>query len=566
MVGFSELKAKDSAVAVLEQTMQLGATTAARGLAKYRHTILFAVTALVIIATAATFTATKVNSVIAGLAEKQIIDLAEENSARDALHIQSMITGGQGMLGMNQDSASMEGSSMGSSSDGYMSTESGDSMPLNGSGSDSSTKSPLTLDLLIGPMGLPTRFADMVEGLGVVESSLFSPAGEIVWSTDPGAVGRQSQADLEVHDALAGTVSSKLVTQKKFVQPDGTIIIMDAVQTHVPLRESPTSPVVGVLEIYRDVGTNLGQLVDDTKSTVVWTTVAAMAGLFLALLGFVVVSDRVVYRSNRAQLDLMARRLEEAEHAQALESSNHELANQLARSEKLATIGQLSGGMAHDLRNPLGSIKNAAYMLKKGLTTDGVIEANPKLKRYIEIIDQQVIRSNETITELMNFANVATPTLVETRLDEVLHEALETMVKNDNIELVMNFDTALDPVMADGEQLQRAFLNLANNAQEAMPGGGRLTITIKGMNDHVEIIFSDTGEGITDENIGKIFDPLFTTKVKGTGLGLAVCLEIFERHGGTISARQNDGPSGGTTFYVTLPAQRPSEGELTHDA
>jgi len=109
-------------------------------------------------------------------------------------------------------------------------------------------------------------------------------------------------------------------------------------------------------------------------------------------------------------------------------------------------------------------------------------------------------------------------------------------------------------------------LNLANNAQEAMPGGGRLTITIKGMNDHVEIIFSDTGEGITDENIGKIFDPLFTTKVKGTGLGLAVCLEIFERHGGTISARQNDGPSGGTTFYVTLPAQRPSEGELTHDA
>ena len=107
-------------------------------------------------------------------------------------------------------------------------------------------------------------------------------------------------------------------------------------------------------------------------------------------------------------------------------------------------------------------------------------------------------------------------------------------------------------------------MNLATNAQEAMPDGGQLAITAKHVNNHVEINFTDTGEGISDEIIGKIFDLLFTTKAKGTGLGLAVCQEIILRHGGTICVRRNEEPSGGTTFEVTLPmagAHRQAQGE-----
>ena len=121
-------------------------------------------------------------------------------------------------------------------------------------------------------------------------------------------------------------------------------------------------------------------------------------------------------------------------------------------------------------------------------------------------------------------------------------------------------------MMADQDQLQRVFLNLTNNAQEAMPDGGQLTINVRNVDNFVEITVTDTGEGISDENIDKIFDPLFTTKLKGTGLGLAVCQQIVERHGGTVSARRNEEPSGGTIFEVKLPTadvMRQTQGEST---
>ena len=255
---------------------------------------------------------------------------------------------------------------------------------------------------------------------------------------------------------------------------------------------------------------------------------------------------------------------------QELEEANRMIAEdanrQIAASEKLATIGQLSAGMAHDLRNPLGAIKNAAYMLNKRLASDGVI--NDKLKRYIEIIDQQVSRSNDTITELMTFANVQDPELAETHVDEVLEDALEMMDKDENITFSQHYESGLHPVMADREQLQRVFLNLTNNAQEAMRDGGRITITVRNVNSFVEIAVSDTGEGISDENMEKIFDPLFTTKPKGTGLGLAVCQQIVEQHGGTIRARRNDEPSGGSIFEVKLPTadvNPQTQGEPTDD-
>jgi len=231
-----------------------------------------------------------------------------------------------------------------------------------------------------------------------------------------------------------------------------------------------------------------------------------------------------------------------------------EAARQLTmRGEKLATIGQLSAGMAHDLRNPLGAIRNASYLLKRELAASGAIESNPKLDKFIEIIENQVIRSNESITGLMDFAKIKQVTLVETDLGEVLKQSIETMSKHDGITVSLDIDPYIRPVVADGEQLQRVFLNLANNSQEAMVDGGCLTITASCVDGNVEITFSDTGGGIAEDDLDKIFDPLFTTKIKGTGLGLAVCLEIVEGHGGTISARRRLNASGGTTFDVKIP-------------
>ncbi|MCH7843620.1 MAG: hypothetical protein IID01_12750 [Chloroflexi bacterium] len=535
-----------------DQKIQLDATAVGKGLAKYRQTIMFAITALIVMSIAAGIAATKVNNVIANLAETQLIDLAEENTRKDARHIQSMVAGGGMMPSMGQDMAAVGGvAQMARDSDGSMAMSTSDSMAMSTSDSMVMASSdigpgdnaPFTLDLLIGSSELTKFFSGLLEGLDVVESRLFSPAGETLWSdylhSDP-----TKHQKIQINDALAGAISSTLLKDRNIIGLDGTVRTMDVVETFVPLRDSPTSPVVGVLEIRREVGTDLDQLVNETKSTVVWTTVATMAGLFLALVGFVVVSDRMIYRSNQRELALVEGRLAERSRAQ----------QQIAASEKLAAMGQLSAGVAHDLRNPLGAIKNAAYLLKKKMTSDGAIDPNSKFARYFEIIEQQVAKSNETITDLLTFSRVRPPSLTGTDIDLVLKEFLESWVGEDNVELSQHVDPDLSTVMADGDQLQRVFLNLANNAQEAMPNGGRLTITAKSVNKNVEIEFKDTGEGISDENIEKIFDPLFTTKTKGTGLGLAVCQEIVKRHGGTISARRNEESTCGTVIQVILPA------------
>ena len=431
---------------------------------------------------------------------------------------------------------------------------------------------PLTLELLTGPSGLPKHFPMLVAGLGVVESSLFDPNGEIVWSTDPGAIG-QSESNISlVRSAVAGTISSKLVRDSNVVRQDGTGYSMDVVSTYVPLQASTSSPVVGVLEIKRGVGTELGALVDGTKSTVLWTTVATMGGLFLTLVGFVVVSDRIIVRSHDRQIVLVENQLAERKVAQEhLRRANEELVeaqDQVVKSAKLVALGQLSGGVAHDLRNPIGAIKNAAYIVSKTLFSGKDGGSSPKLEKYMGVIDDQIAKSEHIITGLMSFARVAALKLTKTHLDKTLEESLETMVKNDNVVLLWQLDPNLDPVMADGDQLRRVFLNLANNAQEAMPDGGTLTITATGVNNQVEIAFSDTGVGISDENIGKIFEPLFTTKSDGTGLGLAVCQEIVQQHGGTIGASRNPEPDCGSTFAIRLPVAdnepRP-KGEDVHD-
>ena len=170
---------------------------------------------------------------------------------------------------------------------------------------------------------------------------------------------------------------------------------------------------MGVLEIAREIGTILGLLVEDTKSTIVWATVATMAGLFLALLGFVVVSDLMIHRSTQRQLAMVEDRQAERDRAQKELGRAHQHA---AASEKLAVIGQMSAGVAHDIRNPLGAIKNAAFMINKRLTAEGAIDANPILGRYLGIIENQIGRSNQIITDLMTFARVASPTLNETQL------------------------------------------------------------------------------------------------------------------------------------------------------
>ncbi len=228
------------------------------------------------------------------------------------------------------------------------------------------------------------------------------------------------------------------------------------------------------------------------------------------------------------------------------------------RTEKLIAVGRLSGGVAHDLRNPLGAINNAAYTLQKWLVSEGSGQSNSKISNSIEVITEQVARANAIISDLLDYSQVKGTSLVPVNMAEFVDESLTVLdgsdrVEIDEIEIVKEYDLEMPPVLADAVQLSRVFANLAINACEAMPDGGRLTVRTRTAESYAEIEFNDTGIGIEDDNLQSLFDPLFTTKFKGTGLGLAICNEIVGRHGGALQVASTVGV--GTTFTVRLPLE-----------
>ena len=217
----------------------------------------------------------------------------------------------------------------------------------------------------------------------------------------------------------------------------------------------------------------------------------------------------------------------------------------------MAALGQLAGGVAHDLRNPLGAIKNAVYYLTKKLSASELAQSDPRIGEFLQIVDEEVEHSNQIIADLMTFARVGTPSLSPTNLGKIVDNALSSMEVRENVHVVKQFAPDLPDVLADGEQLYRVFMNLAVNAQEAMIDGGQLTISTGRVDGVAEIAFSDTGIGISHKDMKKIFEPLFTTKTKGTGLGLAISQQMVSKHGGTLEVMSK--PGEGTTFTVRLP-------------
>jgi PAS domain S-box-containing protein len=220
---------------------------------------------------------------------------------------------------------------------------------------------------------------------------------------------------------------------------------------------------------------------------------------------------------------------------------------QLIRKEKLAVLGQLAGGVGHELRNPLGAISNAVYFLNMALE-----EPDPDVKETLEILQKEVRTSEMIISSLLDFARTKPPTRRKVDINAVVQEALSRTTVPENIEVVSQPDGKLPIILADPDQLGQVFGNIILNAIQAMPEGGQLLVKTEAPSpEWVALSFADTGVGIPEENLGKIFEPLFTTKAKGIGLGLAVTKTLVEGHGGTIEVQSELGK--GSTFTVQLP-------------
>lgn len=216
------------------------------------------------------------------------------------------------------------------------------------------------------------------------------------------------------------------------------------------------------------------------------------------------------------------------------------------RQERLAQLGQLAGGVGHELRNPLGAIKNSVYFLNMALE-----DTTPDIKETLTILDKEVSNSEKIITSLLDFARAKPPLKRIVDIKEIIRAALDRREIPHGVEVKNQVHEPL-VIMADPDQLEQVFGNIILNAFQAMPNGGELLIeTAHTPPGWLAISFTDTGTGIPRENFQKIFTPLFTGKAKGIGLGLAISRTFVEGHGGSIEVQSEVGK--GSTFSVKLP-------------
>ncbi len=223
----------------------------------------------------------------------------------------------------------------------------------------------------------------------------------------------------------------------------------------------------------------------------------------------------------------------------------------LKQSEKLAHMGQLSAGIAHEINNPLGVIT-----MYSNLLLDEIQDENTR--NDLQLIVEQADRCRKIVGGLLNFARKNQVKLKETHLEQFINRSIQSIILPENIEVELNVEMQDPFVFLDADQMMQVLTNLEKNAVEAMPDGGVLSIKLTEHNGDVEINISDTGTGISEQNLEKVFTPFFTTKEvgKGTGLGLPLCYGIVKMHQGKIQVSSNDkaakGPTG-TTFTIKLP-------------
>ncbi len=220
----------------------------------------------------------------------------------------------------------------------------------------------------------------------------------------------------------------------------------------------------------------------------------------------------------------------------------------LLRSRRLATIGETAALVGHDLRNPLQGIIGAAYILKtheKNLSEDG--------KEMVQVIEDAIKRSDKIVNDLLEYSRELHLDLSPSNATSLVDQTLASMKIPKNIN-VINQTKEEPTVEVDVEKMKRVCLNIMTNAVDAMPNGGTLTIANMESDGNLLVSFADTGEGIRDEVLAKIWSPLFTTKPKGMGYGLAIVKRLMEAHGGTVSVETN--PGKGSTFTIIIPIHR----------
>ena len=274
--------------------------------------------------------------------------------------------------------------------------------------------------------------------------------------------------------------------------------------------------------------------------------------IMLGLVAMLAVFASIVLFLNKNLSNLVKIRTEElVEQKEDLEKLVDEKTREVLKSERLSAIGELSGRLAHDLRNPLSVIKMSVDLLKENHSETKI--SDPNVQKRLDYVERSIDRIAHQVDEVLDFVRVSPLQLSQVSINETIENSVKKINTPENVEIKISGHDL--KITCDPQKLDAVFLNLIVNGIHAMENGGNLEIKISDNSNLVILDFIDSGPGIPDENLGKIFEPLFTTKQKGTGLGLSSCKNIVEQHNGRISVKNNP-----TTFTVILP-KNPKEPE-----
>ncbi|MFH1061607.1 MAG: ATP-binding protein [Candidatus Omnitrophota bacterium] len=258
------------------------------------------------------------------------------------------------------------------------------------------------------------------------------------------------------------------------------------------------------------------------------------------LVAAVDIDDKHYQRQIIAELDAKLNEFKQNDSGESSQRAMH--------SARLSAMGQMAAAISHELRNPLSGIKVAAeYLMRK-------LKNHPDAIDIIVNIHNEVIFANNIITNILEHARIGNPNLEKINIKRIMEEAILTIAQQgsfNNIQIKKNISEDLPELYLDILQIKQVFLNMFINAAEAMVGGGKLNIKVSTKKNMIVIEIADTGAGIEKNNLDKLFEPFFSTKVKGVGLGLAISKEIIENHKGTIEVESKLGK--GTMFTISLP-------------
>ncbi|MBI4490005.1 MAG: hypothetical protein HY694_13030 [Deltaproteobacteria bacterium] len=382
------------------------------------------------------------------------------------------------------------------------------------------------------------RFAAQITAMPeVFRVKIYDKVGTLVWSDEERLIGKNFQDNRELAEALRGEVRVAMgLLKDEHIYEKDRYNEKRLIEVYLPLQSQDSSEVYGVLEIYKHPVSHFALM--DRMRMAVWVLSLTLGVLLFASCSWLFWNALKEQERSDKERSLMQR--------------------ELIHAEKLATIGEMLAGLAHEINNPLSIIMSKVRLILKDLQG---LNPGTELVRDLLVIDKNISRMGGIVRSLLAFARKSNSEPAPLNLNTVISESL-MLVEKPFAKMNIFFEQALDPslprISGDSNQLQQVFLNLLSNARDAMQRGGRIWVRTFSLNHEglwVALEVRDSGHGIPPEIMGRIFDPFFTTKGtrEGAGLGLAVSYGIVKSHGGSIQVESQ--PAQGATFTLKFHAK-----------